>query len=273
MSKEKNVERMYFEPSTLETIDRAVHEYVKSLNLQVNTNKGSTVVPVLWATSERSFLSKRAFDERDSQGALIFPAISIKRNTVTKPQASPGLFVGNVPENSDFKGGAFEISKVLNQAKTSKFANADSKRITGQENYPRTNNKKVIKIMTVPIPVNVEITYEITLRTDFQQQINDLMLPFITSPGTVRSVVLRFDDHKYEGFIDPQYQSQDNLASYENEERKFETKISLRVIGYLVGHNSGREKPYVTIRENIVELKLPKERVIFSPEEMEKYNL
>jgi len=273
MSEEKNIERLYFEPSTLETIDRSVHEYIKNLNLQVETNKGSIPVPVLWGTSERAFLSKKSQDERDQQGALIFPAISIKRNAITKPQSSPGVFVGNVLEVPDYKGGAFEISKILNQAKTSKFANADAKKITGQENYPRSNKKRILKIITMPVPVNIEVTYEITIRTDFQQQINDLIFPFITSPGTVRAVLLRSGDHKYEGFFDNQYQSQDNLTSFENEERKFETKISLRVVGYLVGHDTSRKRPYVTVRENIVELKLPRERTMLSPEEMEKYNL
>ena len=73
-----NVRRLYFEPSTLETIDRAVFNYINTLNLFATTNKGWRQVPVIWSTAERSFHSKKNQDIRDKQGALILPLISIK---------------------------------------------------------------------------------------------------------------------------------------------------------------------------------------------------
>ena len=273
MSESKELEKIHFEPSTIETIDRSVYEFVKKLNLQVDTNKGVSTVPVLWGTSERSFLSKNSPDSRDVQGALVFPAISIKRNSFQKPAASPGVFVGNIPESYGSEGGTFEVSRVLNEAKSRNFANATANKLTGQEAYPINNKKKVYKILTIPMPVNVELSYQVTLRTEYQQQINDLMLPFVTNPGTVRAVRLEFGDHKYEGFIQPQFQSQDNLSSFEGDARKFEMSIDIRVVGYLVGHGNSREKPFISIRENIVEVKIPRERVMVSEEEMKKYNL
>jgi hypothetical protein len=273
MSSEKELEKIHFEPSTIETIDRSVYQFVKNLNLQVDTNKGVTTVPVLWGTSERSFLSKNAPDSRDIQGALIFPAISIKRSSFTKPAASPGVFIGNLPENYGSEGGTFEVSRVINEVKSRNFANATAKKLTGQESYPIDNKKKVYKILSIPMPVNVELSYQITLRTEYQQQINDLILPFITTPGTVRAIRLEFGDHKYEGFIQPQFQSQDNLSSFEGDARKFEMSVDIRVVGYLVGHGNSREKPFISIRENVVEVKLPRERAMLDEEEIKKYNL
>ena len=49
--------KTYFVPSTVENIDRSVYDYIKSLNLHVDTNTGFQEVPVLWGTSERSFFS------------------------------------------------------------------------------------------------------------------------------------------------------------------------------------------------------------------------
>lgn len=277
MSKNKEkipgLRKVYFEPSTLEDIDRSVYDFVKNLNLQVRTNKGAKQVPVLWATSERSFLSKNEKEIRDSQGALIFPIISIKRSSFTKSLKSSGVYQGNIPEVNDEKGGALSIIRKIYQDKTKNFANADAKRLYGQGNYRYDNEKVVFQTISIPMPVNVDLMYEITIRTDYQQQMNDLVLPFATRPGTINYVKLFTGEHKYEGFIQDQYSSQDNLSNFSSEERKFETKITLKVVGYLVGEAHNREKNYFTIRENFVEVKLPKETVITDPEELAKYGL
>ena len=90
---------------------------------------------------------------------------------------------------------------------------------------------------------------------------NDLMTPFATTPGTVNFVRLVEKDHRYEGFIQESYASSDNLADFSGDERKFETKIQLKVIGYIVGEGKNREKPHYAIRENAVEVKIPRERL------------
>jgi hypothetical protein len=141
------------------------------------------------------------------------------------------------------------------------FANADALKLYGQKNYPSQNPKIVYKTVSVPMPVNVEVMYEITLRTEYQQQMNDLMTPFATRPGTVNFVRLIEKDHKYEGFIQESYSSSDNLADFSGDERKFETKIQLKVIGYIVGEGKNREKPHYSIKENAVEIKIPRERI------------
>lgn len=265
--------KIHFEPSTLEDIDRSVYNFVKDLSLTVDTNKGSKEVPVLWATSERSFLSKNSKELRDSQGALIFPIISIKRSSFTKSLKSSGVYQGNIPEVNDEKGGALSIIRKIYQDKTKNFANADAKRLYGQENYRYDNQKVVFQTISIPMPVNVDLMYEITIRTDYQQQMNQLVLPFATRPGTINYVKLTSGEHKYEGFIQDQYSSQDNLNNFSSDERKFEVKINLKVVGYLVGQAHNREKNFFTIRENFVEVKLPKETVITDPKELAKYGL
>ena len=63
---EEGVGRLYFQASTIETIDKSVFNYLESLNLFTTTNKGWKKVPVVWATSERSYLSKKDKDLRDT---------------------------------------------------------------------------------------------------------------------------------------------------------------------------------------------------------------
>ena len=87
------------------------------------------------------------------------------------------------------------------------------------------------------------------------------MTPFATKPGTVNFVRLVEKGHRYEGFIQESYGSNDNLSDFSGDERKFETKINLKVIGYIVGEGKNREKPHYAIRENAVEVKIPRERI------------
>ena len=271
----KNENKLYFEPSTMENIDRSVYEYVESLKLSARTNEGYKVVPVLWGTSERAFLSKSDKEARDKQGMLKLPVISIRRTGFSKPLASKGIFQGNIPEEPDEKGGSLMVSRVINQEKTNNYARIASKKHSGKEAHPVDvkNNKVVYKTISAPMPVNVEMTYEITIRAEYQEQMNSLMLPFVTTPGTINYVNLTSNGHRYEGFLQPDYSSSDNLSDYSAEERKFETKISLRVVGYLVGQGNNREKPHFSVRENFVEVKIPRESVVIDPEELEKYGL
>ena len=50
--------------------------------------------------------------------------------------------------------------------------------------------------------------------------------------------------------------------SLNEDERMFETKVSIKVLGYLIGDGPNRDKPQITIRENAVEVKISRERVI-----------
>ena len=43
------------------------------------------------------------------------------------------------------------------------------------------------------------------------------------------------------------------------EERYYETTIPIKILGYLIGEGPNRERPKVTIRENAVEVKIPRE--------------
>ena len=253
--------KLHFEPSTIETVDKSVLNYLEGLNLFANTNKGWRQVPVLWGTSERSFLSKDKTEVRDSLGALIYPIISVRRTSFKKDLKSPGIFQGTVPEVDDEQGGSLDVKRVVYQEKTTRFANADAARLHGQNNYPTSNPKVVYRTVSVPMPVNVEVMYDITIRTEYQQQMNELMLPFITKPGTINFVRLTEGEHRYEGFIQSDYQSQDNLSDFSSDERKFEVKFGLKVVGYLIGEGENRDRPHYAIRENAVEVKIPRERI------------
>jgi len=258
---------MPFVPSTIETIDLAMYDWLdKTLNLHTTTNEGWKKVPAIWVSAERSFQIKNDKRLRDNQGTFILPVMTLERESITKNPSNRGKYYASLPpisqHSADLAGGAIQISRVINQEKTSNFANADTFRAIGQENYPRANKKIVYKTVSIPLPVYIETNYKIDIKTEYQQQMNDLTQAFITIPGGNNGIFIGRDGHSYEGFIQQDFSQANNTADLGEEERLFHTSISIKVLGYLTGQDSNQNQPKISIRENQVDVKIPRERVI-----------
>jgi len=253
------------EPSTIETIDLGIYKFIdEEFNLHTTTNEGMKKVPVIWTGTERTFQVKNNKEIRDSVGKIKLPIITINRDSIQKDPAFKGAFQAHLFENPDYKGGAITRTRRIQQVKTRNFANADAARETKNSSDTRKyDNKKIVfESLITPIPTNITVMYTIVLRTEYQQQMNDLMSPFISKTGQLNSFLFSYDNHKYEAFIDSNFTENKNTTSLNEDERMFETKVSIKVLGYLVGEGLNREKPQVSIRENIVEVKISKERVM-----------
>lgn len=262
-----------FTPSTLEVIDYAMYDYMdQKLSLRVTGKDGWEKVPIIWASAERSFQIKNDPNYRDNEGAIILPAITIERTSVNKDLTRRGGFYGNqFPISTQKeKGGNITIARRINQKKTSEFANADANRKYEDRvgpNFVRNPTKKVVyEYISIPPIVYSTINYEITLRTEYQQQMNELLQPFIARPGTINSFVAERDGHRYEAFIQGTYNLSNNLSSMENDERKFETKVNIEVLGYVTGGDKNSDTPMYSIRENAVQFRIPRERTVWDEE-------
>ena len=139
------IKKIPFQESSIETIDRAFNNWLdNTLNIFCSTVEGWEKVDIIWLTAERAFLTKRSKEATDLEGMVNLPLISIERVSVVKDPTKKGSAWGNVPAVGDEKGGSITIAREINQDKTSNFANADSKRKTGQINFPRQNKKNTI---------------------------------------------------------------------------------------------------------------------------------
>jgi hypothetical protein len=257
------------EPSTIETIDLGIYKYVdENLNLYTTTNEGFIKVPVIWTGTERTFQIKNNKDLRDSVGKLKLPLITINRDSIAKDPNFKGSFQAHVFEDNQYGGGAITRARRIHQIKTRNFQNTDFSR--GVENAsdtgPSDGTKVVYEYLTSPIPTYVTMMYTIILRTEYQQQMNDLMTPFITRTGQINSFIFGYDGHRYEAFIQSDFSENKNTTALNEDERMFETKISIKVLGYLIGDGPNREKPQITIKQNIVEVKISREKVIVGDE-------
>ena len=256
-------QKIPFDASTIETVDGGMLDFVKGLDLFATTNTGWRRVPVVWSSPERAFQSKLGKEMRDEHGALILPIISVQRTGIKKDPRRKGSVQANIPpEADDHKGGSIPIASLINQSKTINFANIEAKKKTGQINYPYRNSKIVRRSVTIPLPVYIVASYTITIRAEYQQQINELLTPFITRPGGVNYILIRKEGHRFEGFVQQSFTQKDNVTDFSSGERSFETSITIEVLAYLIGDGSNQEKPFFVYRENAVEIKIPRERLM-----------
>ena len=255
--------------STIENIDYAMVSWVKEdLKLRSNTNEGFTKVPVLWQVPERAFQIKNEKQLRDDAGAIKLPVVSIERTAITKDPNRKGSFQANYySKNKNGRSGRWVIAKRIVNDKTNNFAVAAGTRgqkDTGGEKqryYPRTNKKIVIQSLSVPIPVYVNIDYKIVIKTEYQQQMNELVAPFIARTGQINAFVMRRNGHLYEAFIDQSFVHNNNVSNLGEDVRMFSTEVTIKVLGYLIGEGNNDDRPIVRVDENVVELSFPKESV------------
>jgi len=262
-------------PSDLETIDFALFKLVdEKMNIRAKTNKGWKKVPIIWASPERSFFSKEKKELFDIDGTLIYPIISIERVSMTKDLGRKGKFFGAPTIFTDsLRGGRIEVKKRIVGDKTNNFAIAQNRKKfnnvrrtpSRQSYYPlieKKNNKIVIETLSVPMPVYVSMNYTVTLKSNYQQHMNQMLQPFITLGGHINSFTIEHEGHTYETFLKSDLGQNNNIASYEQEERIYQTQVSFEVLGYVVGEGDSQNRSRVTRRENAVEVKIPRERVI-----------
>ena len=263
-----------YTPSSLETVDFAMFEWLDNvMNVNCTTNEGWNKVPCVWVLGERS--GQRANQIRNLSGIIKYPVMTIERTSVTKDLAKKGMFWGNVPAIKDYKGGSITIARRIQQDKTANFLNADSARrygpdgsvkpTGGQINFPsKKNNKKIVyEQISIPMPVYLEMNYSINVQTEYQQQMNEICQPFMTKTFGVNQFFVEKDGHRFECFMQAEFAQENNVSSMGEDRRIYITKIDIKTLGYVVGQGKNDPQPSKVIRENAVDVKIPRERTVF----------
>jgi hypothetical protein len=258
-------------PSTIETIDFALHQWLdETLDIHCSTNEGWKKVPLIWSMPERAFQVKNNKELRNLDNIFTLPVMSVERTSLIKDPNMKGVAWSHIPPINDPRGGAITVARRIQQDKTGNFANADSNRRFGQQNFPFNNKKVVYETITMPIPTYVVANYLVSIRTEYQQQMNEIFTPFIVSTGQINNFFIYRDGHKFEGFIENDFGIENNVSNLAEEERKFETTINLKILAYLLGSDKNENRPKITVRENAVEVRIPRERVIMGDEREDK---
>ena len=253
--------------STIEDLDFALYDWVKDLQLSTNTNEGFNKAIIIWQVPERSFQVKKDKDLRDDAGALKLPLVSVERTGITKDPSRKGAFQAQLySTDKNGRPGRMVIAQKIVPEKTQNFAIASGLRsdigVKKQKYYPRVNKKIVIKSLSIPIPIYINVDYKIVIKTEYQQQMNDLMTPFITRTGQINGFLLRRNGHLYEGFIDQGFTHNNNVNNLQEEMRMFTSEITIKVLGHLIGEGESDDRPIVRVDENIVEYQFPQESAV-----------
>jgi len=266
---------LFMEPSTLETIDMGFYSHIdKVFDIFATSNDGWKKVPVIWLGAERAFQVKNDKRFRTTDGQIILPIMSIERTSITKDPTFKGGVQANLINNMSsprgYRGGGLPIARRINQEKTRNFAVADQDRRLGgdgvRKKFTKTNKKIVYETVYMPIPTYVNVTYSITLRSEYQQQMNTMLTPFITQTGQINSFIFTQNNHRFEAFIQQDFSQSNNLANMAKDERVFSTKVDIKVLGYLLGDGKNNAEPKTIVEENVVEVKTIRERTIVGDE-------
>ena len=265
----RNIQEIQIPPANIENVDTAIYNWLnEEMNVFVTSNKGWKKVPVIWVSAERAYQTKRDKGLRDKDGAIILPVITIERTNMTKNPGNKGIYWANVPPADDARGGSIEITKIINQEKTSNFARADTKRKTGQLNFitSKKNKKIVFQTASIPMPVYIEMDYAINIRTEYQQQMNEIAQTFMSRPGGINRINIENNGYKYEAFVQHDFSQESNVNDMGDEARRYKTIVSVKVLGYIIGEDANEKRPAIIVRENAVEVKLPRESVMIGEE-------
>ena len=253
-------------PSSIETIDYALFNWMdEEVNPFSTTNQGWEKVDIRWVSGERSWQIKADRDIRDDSSRIILPTITLNRTGFQKDPSMKGVAWAHIPSAPDAKGGArsLTVSRRIQQTRTSKFANATAKRLYNQSTFPFENKKIVYETKTFPIPVYVVASYTVSIRTEYTQQMNEIIQPFLTRTGQIDNFFMTRDGHRYEGFLQKDMADNRNAVNMGDDSRYYLNTFDIKVLGYLIGEGKNDERPRVSVRENAVEVRMPRERVIF----------
>ena len=264
----KSTKQKTLSPSTLETVDFALYNWLnEKLDIYTDSNEGRRKVPIIWITAERAFQVKdnKELREIDSQ-SIIYPAMVVERNSVSKTNANERVIPGNIFPQMDRKRGAFPLYRRVVKDKTQNFQNAEAKRYTNQTQetfkLPFESNAVVYETLYTGYPVFLNMNYTIKIRTDYIQQLNEVLLPFQRFTGGINQFLVEYENHKYEAFIEDDYSIQSNASSLGGEEKKFDAQIKIKVLGYVTADGINQNTPFVVSRESPAKIRFTRERVI-----------
>tara|TARA_R100000008_G_scaffold82331_1_gene66517 strand:- start:742 stop:1623 length:882 start_codon:yes stop_codon:yes gene_type:complete len=261
-------------PSTLEDVDYALYEFINDeLNIYSETNRGFKKVPVMYSVPERAYQIKNDPNLRPNGRTLLYPLISILKTSINQDPAKKGRYGVHIPPYFDYynRGGSIDIARVIHQDKTKNFANANSIRksqgqVSNYQTFPMENKNIVYETLSVPMPSFVEVSYTISIVTEYQQQMNDILAAFASKTSTPSAFKITHNKNEYEAFITPEYSLENNSSGLETSERIFRTTITINVLGYLIGATKNQETPNVVRRQSAAKVQIQRERVVLGDE-------
>lgn len=257
---------------TIEDVDRALFNlFDKDLPLLYTQRNDTRRVPIVFATGERFALIARKQPLRDRSKALILPVISIMRSGLTfgseigmatapdikhvvkKQLGKDDVFYQRLLnkiglQNSDDLSANAAFTDLENQLNTEPgriatrrngVGGINSARIqTGNLLDPQLGNN-IYEVYEIPAPVYFMATYEITLWTQYTQEMNNLLAVIATENHFNAKTSFRIETDKgyyFVAYFENSVSAANNFDDFSEEERLVRSSLSVKVPGYFLGN-------------------------------------
>lgn len=266
---------------TIETVDGAVFDYLDKKvapTVDVADSDRSYRVPIHFAAGERwALLRKNNF--RDKHGTLVLPIISVRRTNIDRQ-----TYLGGMTSAQK----SITVSKVIHP-KTSVIQNAvDARKRRGV--FFQRKREPVIETLTIPFPDFCQISYEVTIWTQYTTHMNEILEKLFYSyenvGGRMDSFVMpveydgvepKGDSYYFVGFLEGGMTKQSNDDNFTDQERINKYVYNVKVPAYLMldpkdealsygDDKEGKKQVYKT--QSVNKIKLTEE--VISLEEFEK---
>jgi len=255
---------------TIEDVDRAVFDlFNKDLDL-FYTHDGSVIrVPVVFATGERFAILSRNKPLRDANDTLILPLISIARSAIQKNmsrgaatnQAAPVTIKRRLSpkdaayqrimnkealQNQDDR--ASDSHKLGDRGDGTKPGQIATRRELNETNpvyragrlLAQEGNNNIFEIFELPNVRYYTATYEVTIWTQYTQQMNDLIMSFMNAPHTGSKITFRIETAKgyyFVAYLDSDISPDNNFNDFTDSERIVKYTLTMSVPAYIINPN------------------------------------
>lgn len=240
--------------------------FSKEIPLYVVTNDESKRVPVIFAAGEKWAMIKKNKLIRDKNNTLILPLITIVRNTISQDtnadvtgrginQQTGELVVKRRLATSD-RNYQNLINKVLIPSQDNVALNPSSSiqistdrdvgslsgdlDIVGGGLLKQDLRKNVYEVLTLPTPQFYTATYEITIWTQYMQQMNQVIEALLASflpQGQSWKLLTPKGYWFIASLVDGNFTPENNFSEMSTDERIIKTKLTVKVPAYLFANN------------------------------------
>lgn len=250
----------------IKDVDEAVHAL---FDTQINfrpwsftTGNQSEVVNVkkpfvIFATGERFAMAKRLKPFRDRNGALLLPAVSIKRTGIE--QESSDVFHGEMTVKRQLSAQADRGFQEAINAYALSGATSGDQRVVGTNSFRlgklldpavavSKNTPHIWEIITVPFPQFFTAKYEVVFWTAYTAHMNYMLETFLSSqigPGKSFRLQAPTSSYWFHGLVDSALSSGDNFDDISDAERTIKYTITLSVRGFVLApQGPGHRVPF-----------------------------
>jgi hypothetical protein len=216
----------------IEDVDKSIYDYFdKKIAIHIDRDDSLYKVPVLYSVGERwALIRKNNF--RDEHGVLILPIVSVRRLNIDRTREQGGM----AQEQK-----SITVSKVIHP-KTSNAQNLiDTNKRRGIFFQPK--EKPIIETLTIPFPDFCQVMYEISIWTQFNTHMNEILEKIFYKYEHLDSFVMpvdydgnkpKGDGYYFVGFREGTIDKKSNDESYTNQERLIQYTYNIRVPVYLI---------------------------------------